>query len=147
MTPIVDIAKSDKEFSRLVSGKEISLSKYLDNGVLHYPKTPGPGEYGNMVIAGHSSYYSQSKGRYNTVFGPIISLDVSTQNQIWIYKKNTSGTYDLYKYAVTESYNAKPTDVNVMLPRFGKKEITLYTCTPIGGLSGRWVVKAELIVE
>jgi len=143
VTPIIDIPEWDKAFSTLVSGKDATLSQYLNNGVLHYPRTPNPGEYGNMVIAGHSSYYTWSPGRYNTVFWPIIALDAN--KQVWVYKKNAKNTYDLYRYKITASYNTKPTDTSVMLPTYGKKEITLYTCTPIGGISGRWIIRGELI--
>jgi LPXTG-site transpeptidase (sortase) family protein len=144
VTPIVTIPQRDKAFGQLVSGKEVSVAKYLDNGALQYPRTAWPGQYGNMVVAGHSSYFDASPGRYRTVFGTLPSLSV-WDTEVWVYEKNKSGTYDLYRYRITESYNTNPRDVSVMLPRFGKKEITLYTCTPIGGLKGRWIIRAELI--
>lgn len=44
-------------------------------------------------------------------------------------------------YSVQASYNTTPTDVSVLKPTLAD-QITLITCTPIGGVSGRWIVKA-----
>lgn len=40
----------------------------------------------------------------------------------------------------------KPTDVAILNPGIGKN-LTLFTCTPIGGINGRWVVQAKFIDE
>lgn len=68
VTPVMSIPEDTRDFSILVSGKETNVQPYLQNGVLHYPKTANPGEYGNMVVAGHSSYFTWSPGRFKTIF-------------------------------------------------------------------------------
>ncbi len=145
VVPVVNISEKEKAFKLLVSGKEARVMSYFDNGALQYPRTANPGKYGNMVVAWHSSYYSWSKWRYNTVFGTLPSISVDDGSEVWVYEKNSNGLYDLYRYKVIESYNTKPTDVSILNPRYWKKEITLYTCTPIGGIKGRWIIRAELI--
>ena len=40
----------------------------------------------------------------------------------------------------------KPSEVSILDPGIGKN-LTLFTCTPIGGINGRWVVKAKYINE
>jgi sortase (surface protein transpeptidase) len=39
------------------------------------------------------------------------------------------------------------TDIRVMLPTKGKKEITLSACRPIGTAKQRWINRAELTSE
>lgn len=146
ISPVVDIPSTDANRKKLISGHEIDVNKYLKNGMINYPGTSvnGFGEEGNMVIFGHSSYFKKDNGRYKTVFQKIIELDVN--ESILIYKKDIFGEYKLYEYNVTASYNTKPTDVKVLLPN-GGSELTLFTCTPIGNLTGRWIVKAKYIGE
>ena len=50
----------------------------------------------------------------------------------------------LLKYKVFGSYETKPTDTKVMNTRKGKRDITLYTCTPIWTARNRWIIKWEL---
>lgn len=40
------------------------------------------------------------------------------------------------------SYNTNPKDVEVLLSGVGKN-LTLFTCTPVGGIDGRWIIKAK----
>ncbi len=42
-----------------------------------------------------------------------------------------TGEYIRYVYKTTASYNTEKTDVSVLKPR-GGKDLTLFTCTPIG---------------
>jgi LPXTG-site transpeptidase (sortase) family protein len=120
----------------VIAGKDIHVNPYLRNGVLHYPNSALAGELGNMVIAGHSSYwYSDTAGLYKTAFGFLPTVD--TGEEVWIYKrsldtKSKKYTHTRYRYRVTASYNTNPYDVGVLIPEKGKKLLTLFTCTPIG---------------
>lgn len=96
-----------------------------------------------MVFA-HSSYWNDDDGRYKTHFQKIIELD--TGEQIWVYVKDETGVYQRYIYVTQESYNAPANDTDVLKPGVGKN-LTLFTCTPIGGVEGRWVVKAKYLDE
>jgi hypothetical protein len=59
-----------------------------------------------------------------------------------VYKKD-GNMFALYQYNVTESYETKPTDVQILLPKDGKN-LTLFTCTDIGSDKMRWIIKSEL---
>ncbi len=81
MTPITTILGSksknkDTDFNRLISGKEIQVNQYLHDGILHYPRSAELGSEGNAIYAGHSSYWSSGLGRYKTVFGNLMELDI-----------------------------------------------------------------------
>jgi len=45
-----------------------------------------------------------------------------------------------------KSYNTDDSDTSVLNPGKGKN-LTLFTCTPIGGIVGRWIIKAKYIDE
>jgi LPXTG-site transpeptidase (sortase) family protein len=141
VAPITDMRdKADKQ--KYLDGQidMVDLNAYLKRGVLHYPGTVSYGEKGNAVILGHSSYAKDDNGSYKTVFQAIIGL--ATGDPIWIYQKKADGTYTQYEYIVKKSYETTPRNVNV-LDTTCEKVLTLITCTPIGGTSGRWVVEAK----
>lgn len=54
------------------------------------------------------------------------------------------GSYKRYSYTVNKSFQSTPTNVSVLQSDVNTSEITIITCVPIGGIAGRWVVKATL---
>ncbi len=65
--------------------------------------------------------------------------------EIWIYKRNSAtGKFARYIYKVQKSYNTDPSDISVIKPT-ETASITLFTCTPIGGAEGRWVVRGIFV--
>ena len=139
----INMAAAD-EMTKALNGETFDYDTPLQTGALHYPGTQMPGEAGNSVIFGHSSYYNNDGGRYKTIFGKIIELDAG--EQVWVYKKNSDGEYDRMAFVVETSKEISPTDVEILLPKSGKN-ISLFTCTPIGGITGRWYVSARLIED
>ncbi|MDD3646795.1 MAG: sortase [Candidatus Gracilibacteria bacterium] len=146
IVPINRIPENTNDYTSMLQYKSIDINKYLQTGVLLYPKkSPSSyGEYGNNTIFGHSSYFKSDLGRYKTQFQLIIGLEVG--KEVWVYKKNNLGLWKRYRYKVTKSYETTPNDVSILKTRY-VKELTLFTCTPIGNITGRWVVKAEYIEE
>jgi LPXTG-site transpeptidase (sortase) family protein len=146
ITPINTVQDGTPDYKKLVSGREIDVNKYLKTGVVTYPGTnnAGFGGIGNTVIFGHSSYWKSDSGRYKTHFQKIIELEEG--EEIWVYKKQEDGTYRRYRYVTTTSSEVKANDVSVLAPGIGKN-LTLFTCTPIGGITGRWIVKAKYLDE
>lgn len=142
--PINTVLSGSKDENALLNWENIDFNKYLRNGALEYPgtSTNDYGQIGNKVIFGHSSYFAHDHGRYKTHFQKIIELNAG--EQVRIFRKTTSWI-KLFKYRVTESYDGKPTEVSKVLSDSYKSEITLFTCTPIGWVKGRWIVKAQLI--
>jgi LPXTG-site transpeptidase (sortase) family protein len=96
-----------------------------------------------MVIAGHSSYYKDDPGRYHTIFSSLMLLKAG--DEVRVYDKYSDSkdltAYVMHRYQVQQSYNTTPTDVQVLLPQEDLASVTLFTCTPIGGISGRRIVK------
>jgi len=143
VVPINSIKEWVKDYNELISWKEINYNKYLKTGSLEYSWTSVNWywEEWNKVILWHSSYWKDDDGRYKTDFWKIIELDV--WEEIWIYvKKNWKFTR--FKYQTVASYNTNPENVWVLKP-WEWKNLTLFTCTPIGWIKWRWIIKAKYI--
>jgi len=141
--PINDIPVNTTDYKKIVSWREIELNTYLKTGVMEYPWTSIRWfwKVWNKVIFGHSSYWKKDNWRYKTDFWKIIELDPT--EEIWIYEKN-NGVYNLFKYKVELSYETTDNDITVLNPWIWKN-LSLITCTPIWGISGRWIIKAKYI--
>jgi len=131
--------------------------KYLDEWVMQYPGTlpawlsaGSNKEYtGNTVIFGHSSYWKSNEGKYDTIFWLLPTLDV--WEEVWLFtRKNTSTAtskweYKLRKHTIEKSYNTSPDDTEILSQEwYATPHLTLFTCTPIGWISGRWIINAKL---
>ena len=111
--------------------------KSLESGVAHLKSTALPGENGNTVIFGHSSYYKNKPGNYKTVFAKLNNLAVGDEIKI-NYKSK-----DLI-YKVTEKRIVKPEDTSVVNQDKTQKILTLITCWPVGTTNERLVIRADL---
>lgn len=118
------------------TGKEI-----LAKGAGHYRSTAMPGEVGNFAIAAHRSTHDE----------PFANIDdLRVGDKVYVQTRDAWYTYTLYKDDSTLS----PRDVWVIAPVPGqpgatptKKLITLTTCTPRYGSTGRWAWWGELSRE
>ncbi|MBS9784280.1 sortase [Candidatus Gracilibacteria bacterium] len=144
IVPVISLKEKNPKFQDFINGKEVDINPYLKDGAFEIPGTSVNkyGEPGNKVISGHSSYFKKDNGRYKTHFQKIIEMNVG--QEIWIFEKDANGKFKRSIYKVFKTYNTDYTDVSILDPS-AKKIITLFTCTPIGGLSGRWVVQGEFI--
>jgi hypothetical protein len=142
--PIQTVASGSVAYNNFVNGKNEDFLSYLHNGAVQLPATSRGtyGDPGNKVIAGHSSYRKSSTAKYKTNFQKIIGMEVG--EQVWIYKKNSSGVFTRYVYQVEASYNTSAKDISILYPTT-KDQVTLMTCTPIGGVVGRRIVKATFV--
>ncbi len=114
----------------------------LAKGVVHYPDTAIPGEYGNPYIFGHSSDYFWKPGDYKEVLKPLIDIPLDTP----IYITNHRG--DQFVYRVIETKIVGPNDVSVLdQQQYQKKLLTLQTSWPIGTALKRYIAIAELDEE
>jgi len=109
----------------------------LEGGVAHLAKTALPGESGNTVIFGHSSYYKAKPGNYKTIFAKLNQL--VSGDTIKVTRENKD-----YSYKVSESKIVKPEDVSVVSQDKSKKQLTLITCWPPKTTTSRMVVSATL---
>lgn len=110
--------------------------KSLETGVAHMAKTALPGDYGNSVIFGHSSYYPNKPGDYKEIFSKLD--DLTEGDIIKIENKQTQLTYK-----VTEKKIIDPKDISVVNQDTSNKKITLITCWPPKTTNNRLIVVAK----
>jgi len=134
--PVITISNEalvNRDWARL----EQEIQEALQDGVVHYPGTSFPGEPGNIVITGHSSYFLWDPGRFKDVFA--LLHDVKIGDKIYIYYGQ-----DQYIYEVYDTKVVMPTEVDVLMQDGGDK-LTLITCTPVGTNLKRLVIFAKPI--
>lgn len=109
--------------------------KAIEKGVAHYKGTPHPGDEGNSVIFGHSSYFKNKPGDYKEVFKRL--NEVAVGDVIKIRSSDTS-----IEYKVVKSQIIKDDDFSI-LDSTTVQTLTLLTCWPPGTIEKRYVVQAE----
>jgi LPXTG-site transpeptidase (sortase) family protein len=114
---------------------ENQIQSALQHGVVHYPGTAYPGDKGNVVITGHSSYFPWDAGRFKDVFALLHQVGVG--DEIVVYQDQKK-----YKYVVYEKKVVRPSQVEV-LTQDGDDRLTLITCTPVGTDLNRLIVLAK----
>lgn len=111
----------------------------LQNGVVHYPGTAKPGQFGNAYYFGHSSDYPWSKGNYKTVFALLTKIKIGTRIVI------TDEAGHPLTYLVTGTQIVAPSDLSVLDQHENKQQLlTLQTSYPIGTALKRFIVTAKL---
>ncbi len=116
---------------------EESISKSLNEGVVHYPGTAEPGQKGNVFLTGHSSNVFWEQSLYNSVFALLPKIEEGAEIILYFGQEQ-------YTYKVISKREVQPTDVSVLKQGDGK-ELTLMTCTPVGTRFRRLVVTAQLV--
>ena len=111
----------------------------LIDGVVHYPGTALPGEFGNCYIFGHSSDYIWSKGKYKTIFATLPKMQLG-ETILVSGPENTE-----FIYTVIDSKKVSAKDVSVLSQQgYSRKLLTLQASYPVGTALARWVVVAEM---
>lgn len=134
--PVVGV-KNENLIARKWGELERDIQDALRSGVVHYPGTALPGENGNIVITGHSSYYAWDAGRFKDVFA--LLHDVQMGDKIIVYFNQKKFVYEVF-----DIKKVSPKDVDVLAPS-EKEQLTLITCTPIGTNLRRLIVTARLV--
>lgn len=112
----------------------------LQTGVVHYPGTARPGEYGNAFYFGHSSDFGYKVGKYKTVFALLPHIELGETIEI----TNTRGR--VFTYEVVNTLVVSPTQTEVLSQGDrSKKLLTLQTSYPVGTAFKRFIVQAKLI--
>lgn len=117
---------------------EKQIQDGLQDGVVHYPGTAKPGQFGNVFITGHSSYYPWDPGQFKDVFAMLGQLEVG--DRYIVYYNQSKFTYE-----IKEKFEVKPNVVDVLSQPKDKKTSTLMTCTPVGTTLRRLILKAEQV--
>jgi LPXTG-site transpeptidase (sortase) family protein len=118
---------------------EKDMQEALRDGVVHYPGTSLPGNNGNFVITGHSSYFPWDSGRFKDVFA--LLHEVVLGDKIVVYFDQ-----EKYIYEVTDIKTISPSELEVLQNSDGE-QITLVTCSPVGTNLKRLIVTAKPISE
>lgn len=134
--PVVGV-KNENLIARRWEELESDIQKALRNGIIHYPGTALPGDNGNVVVTGHSSYYAWDPGRFKDVFA--LLHDVKMGDKIVVYFNQKKFIYEVNKIKIV-----LPKDIDVLGPA-PTEQLTLITCTPIGTNLKRLIVQAKLI--
>lgn len=134
--PVVGV-KNENLVARKWDDLEKDMQNALQNGVVHYPGTALPGDNGNVVITGHSSYYAWDSGRFKDVFA--LLHDVKMGDKIVIYFNQKKFIYEVF-----EIKKVSPKDVDVLAPT-NSEQLTLITCTPMGTNLRRLILTARLV--
>jgi sortase A len=112
----------------------------LDKGIAHYSQTAGPGMAGNYAIAGHRSS--------DIGFHPWADLPdlVGRGSTVVVLTRDT-----VYTYVIDASEQTTPFDLTPLQPDQGRgadpatRLITLTTCTPRFGSTGRFILFGHLV--
>lgn len=111
----------------------------LRSGIGREPTSARPGEVGNFVLAGHRATYGEPFAHLPDQVDQGDRVEVETREAVHVYQ-------------VTRTKHTDPNDVAVMEPVPGQpgvepseEWITLITCTPRYGSTGRWIVFGELV--
>lgn len=132
--PIVTVS-SEALINRDWGKLEQQIQEALRDGIVHYPGTAFPGQPGNIVVTGHSSYFPWDPGRFKDVFA--LLHDVRIGDRIYMHYEQ-----EKYEYIVYDTQVVLPTQVDV-LTQTGEDRLTLITCTPVGTNLRRLIVLAE----
>jgi len=103
----------------------------IDHGPGHWPGTPLPGGWGNVVFAGHRVTHSH----------PFRNIDQLAVGDEITFRMDTGS---VFTYRVTGSEVVVPAETRIVDQRPGRT-LTLFACHPPGSASHRYVVHAELV--
>lgn len=121
-----------KDAKVIVGGEDLTKS------LIHYLPQSLPGEYGNVVIFGHSTLPQLYNSKdYKTIFTYLPSLEKGD----YIYIK--MGDVE-YQYEVFSLMVVNPDQVSILNQNKEASFLTLVTCVPPGTYWQRLVVKAKL---
>lgn len=121
-----------KDAKVLVGGEDLSKS------LVHYLPRTLPGEFGNIVVFGHSTLPALYNPKdYKTIFTYLPSLD--NGDKIIITVGDVS-----YEYEVYDMFVVDPDQVSVLQNMTDAAYLTLITCVPPGTYWKRLVVRARL---
>jgi len=121
-----------QEATVIVGGEELAKS------LVHYLPKSLPGEYGNVVIFGHSTLPQLYNPKdYKSIFTYLPSLEKN--DKILVKVRDI-----VYEYEVYDMFVINPDQISVLEPRNDAAYITLVTCVPPGTYWKRLIIRAKL---
>lgn len=141
IVPVLTINEEDKKLVR--EKKWFDHYKYLEWWSLHYVWNSPSQWDGNMVIAGHSSFFANDPGKYKTAFQAVALSDIG--DNIRYYEKDSEWNYDRYDYIIDTIDQVSTKDTSILYPKNMWKELTTYTCYPFWSTANRKFNKASFV--
>ncbi len=121
-----------KDAKVVVAGEDLTKS------LIHYLPQSLPGEYGNVVIFGHSTLPQLYNPKdYKTIFTYLPSMEKGDIIRVKIADIE-------YEYQVYDMFVVDPDEISVLEQQKDNSYLTLITCVPPGTYYQRLVVKAKL---
>ena len=117
-----------------------AFQEALRAGVVHFPGTALPGQFGNVYIFGHSSDNLWAKGDYKTVFAFLPNIKLDERIDI----SDAEGNKFVYKVIETRIISPKDTQF-LDQGNYKKKRLTLQTSYPLGTALESFIVIAKLV--
>lgn len=134
-----------KEYSLSIPRLNINKARVVVGGndlaksLIHFLPKSLPGEYGNVVIFGHSTLPQLYDVKdYKTIFTYLSSLEKN--DRIYVKLGDTQ-----YEYEVFDMFVVNPDQVEVLAQKTDAVYLTLITCVPPGTYWKRLVVRAKMI--
>lgn len=138
MLLIIDKLKIEAPIIKSINEKEKDIQEDLKNGVVLFPNTAMPGDFGNTVLFGHSSDYFWRDGNFKTIFSLLNQLNA--EDEIKIIENNKELIYKVTNKQIVSKNN------KVILEQTeNERRLTLITCWPIGTDLKRLAIEAELV--
>jgi len=115
------------------------FQKALENGIVHYPGTALPGEFGNPYLFGHSSDYLWKAGDYKQVLKELIDIPTDTEVKI------TNPDGELFIFRVIETKIVGPKEVSVLDQQNHERQLlTIQTSWPLGTALKRYIAVCQI---
>ena len=116
------------------------IEERLLGGIVHLDQTAKPGQFGDIIVSGHSSFYPWIESDYKETFAVLPEAEIGDQitirrSNLFIYEIEKKEIIDSTKYLEYQSGGKS----------FGK--LMVMTCYPIGTNINRLLVTAKFIKE
>ncbi|MEF2175292.1 MAG: sortase [Candidatus Absconditabacteria bacterium] len=133
----VDAPVADVLYKTTQDIEDANYDAELFKGVVKYPFTTNPGEVGNTLIFGHTSYYWWKKNPYGEIFSKLRKLKKGDSIELMRDGK-------LYEYDVEQILVKTPNRVKEVIDQYYDGQyLTLMGCYPIGTDKNRMLVVAK----
>lgn len=124
-------------------GLEKQLQKLMMAGAGMYPHSVPFGNYGKVIIAGHSSPPTMEALWRSNVYGQVFSKLPEARVGDRVEIRDESNKTHIYE--VKSSKEVPATETSILLQDPSKKVLELFTCYPVGTTRSRWSVSLELV--
>jgi hypothetical protein len=138
ITPIIEIPKWSTDEALMTQWQVIDINKYLVDWAIEYVQSVEPWYEWKRIDFAHSNHFVNAPWDFKTIFANLMRLDAG--DEVWYYKKNATGQYDLFRYTITSSYPTDPSNVSALKWDGQWSDALIFGC--FHGLDGRWMIEA-----